>query len=117
MSLSPHTSFCVLTPSVRSSFSSSKHPRRRGSASSYFPDFPLPVPVPLDSLSFPAPSLGSNDVLPRPKRGAPPIDPPPVRPTQPIPEQGFTVLVKKSLWQSKTKTPTPVHPAVCAEWL
>ncbi|KAJ7719021.1 hypothetical protein DFH07DRAFT_973069 [Mycena maculata] len=112
MSLSLHTLFCTAPASfsLHSSLTSTK-PRR----SSYLPEFPLPVPIPPESFSMPAPSLGSNAVLPRPKRGAPPIDPP--RPRA-ITEQGLglSVRVKKAMRRKSAKTPSNVHPAVCAEW-
>ncbi|KAJ7496510.1 hypothetical protein FB451DRAFT_1385904 [Mycena latifolia] len=110
MSLSPHTSFCATntTRSLRSSFSSSK-PRR--SESSFYMAFPLPVPVRPEFLSMPAPSLGSNDILPRPKRGAPPIDPPSTRVAKPVLHPAG-----KRFRRMKTTPPANVHPAVCAEW-
>ncbi|KAJ7187826.1 hypothetical protein C8R46DRAFT_1340764 [Mycena filopes] len=36
---------------------------------------PLPIPVSPQSLSVEIPSLGSDERLPRPKRGAPPVAP------------------------------------------
>ncbi|KAJ7033501.1 hypothetical protein C8F04DRAFT_1354503 [Mycena alexandri] len=163
MSLSPHThtAFCAPAPSIRSSLSSAKSANskwraRRSSDAPRASDaslprwhlqaypYPLPVPIPPSSLSMPAPSLGSNEILPRPKRGAPPIDYNHVRFEQTYlkvqpPQQyhngenaesggGLTARVKrrfsfasarsvpKSESPSREALPRPCHPAVCFEW-
>nr|GAT59316.1 predicted protein [Mycena chlorophos] len=57
---------------------------------------PLPTPVSPTSLSMETPSLGSNSILPRPKRGAPPVAP-----------------AKKDEGKKKKDADAPLNPALC----
>ncbi|KAJ7141121.1 hypothetical protein C8R44DRAFT_866771 [Mycena epipterygia] len=76
---------------------SSIMPSTAGSTSSFSITPALPSPVSPTSLSMETPSLGSSDLLPRPKRGAPPVAPAPA---------------KKDLDKKDEK----LNPALCAEW-
>ncbi|KAJ6594561.1 hypothetical protein B0H19DRAFT_1366404 [Mycena capillaripes] len=78
------------------------------SASSQSIPSPLPSPVCPSSLSMETPSLGSSELLPRPKRGAPPV-----APATPKPIPNPKDKKKKGKKEDKNK---PLDPALCEGW-
>ncbi|KAJ7034073.1 hypothetical protein C8F04DRAFT_1183591 [Mycena alexandri] len=66
---------------------------------------PLPTPVSPKSLSVDIPSLGSDEVLPPPKRGAPPVAP------------AATPAEKRRSFRQSLRLGKPMlDPALCEEW-
>ncbi|KAJ7689608.1 hypothetical protein B0H17DRAFT_1134937 [Mycena rosella] len=68
----------------------------------------LPSPVSPTSLSMPTPSMGSDEVLPPPKRGAPPVAPA---------GSVTTAAEKRRSWRRSLRLGKPVlDPALCEGW-
>ncbi|KAJ7233904.1 hypothetical protein C8J57DRAFT_1531954 [Mycena rebaudengoi] len=76
------------------------------SAGSSTISLPLPSPVSPASLSMETPSLGSHELLPRPKRGAPIVQPAQPRKKKVQPAEGEETDAK----------PEPLSPALCEGW-
>jgi len=74
-------------------------PSSPSNSSNYSLQSPLPSPVSPSSLTVETPSLG-DELLPRPKRGAPQVAPAP----------------KKGSKEDKKKKNKQLDPALCAEW-
>ncbi|KAJ7646601.1 hypothetical protein FB45DRAFT_1018913 [Roridomyces roridus] len=87
--------------STTKTMSTSTSTRGSSSTMTSLPPVSMPRPVNPDTLSMKTPSHGNDDVLPPPRRGAPPVAP--ARVTQ----QGQ---------QNQTRAPEQLDPALCEGW-